>query len=47
MSDYVLAPFDAHEHDSLEMMLSRGVASIEVIIKEGIESAMNKFNSFD
>jgi PTH1 family peptidyl-tRNA hydrolase len=47
LSDYVLTPFDVYEHDKLEAMLSRGVASIEVIIKEGIESAMNKFNSFD
>ncbi|MEE9543682.1 MAG: aminoacyl-tRNA hydrolase [Thermodesulfobacteriota bacterium] len=47
LSDYVLAPFDVDEHDRLDGMLSRGAASIEVIIKEGIGSAMNKFNSFD
>lgn len=47
LSEYVLTPFTAQEHDRLEDMLVKGVSSVEVLIKEGIEAAMNKFNSFD
>ncbi len=44
LDDYVLASFAAEEKDALEDMLKRGVASVELLIKEGIESAMNRYN---
>lgn len=45
LADYVLSPFIKDEGDIAEAMLSRGVESIETIITEGIDSAMNRFNA--
>lgn len=43
--DYVLSPFSASETEALDQMLAKGADSLEVIIKEGIERAMNSFNA--
>lgn len=44
LSDYVLQRLAPDEKEALEDMLQRGVASVETFLKEGMESAMNKFN---
>lgn len=44
LDEYVLTPFALEEKEALRDMLQRGVASVETLLKEGIESAMNKFN---
>lgn len=43
--DYVLTTFTSEEMEGVEEMLVKGVESIKVFIKEGVDSAMNKFNS--
>jgi PTH1 family peptidyl-tRNA hydrolase len=45
LTDYVLAPFDGEEGGAVDDMLSRAADSVEVIITEGMVSAMNAFNS--
>jgi PTH1 family peptidyl-tRNA hydrolase len=42
-SEYVLSPFDEIEQSKLEEVISRGVESIEVLLREGLERAMNQF----
>ncbi|MFQ5736602.1 MAG: aminoacyl-tRNA hydrolase [Thermodesulfobacteriota bacterium] len=44
---YVLASFSEQEAHGLDRMLERGAASVEAIVAEGIDAAMNKFNSND
>lgn len=44
VSDHVLSPFAEGEHELLEEMLTRGTASVEAIITEGIDRAMTRFN---
>ena len=41
--DYVLTPFDADE--AVEELVEHSCRAIEVYLKEGIDSAMNRFNS--
>lgn len=43
--DYVLSPFDADELVAVEELLGRAVESVEAVACEGIEAAMNRFNS--
>jgi PTH1 family peptidyl-tRNA hydrolase len=45
LTDYVLSPFAVDEGESVEEMLTRAADSIEVIIAEGMDSAMNRFNA--
>ncbi len=42
-SEYVLSPFDEIEQSKLEEVILRGVESIEVLLREGLERAMNQF----
>ncbi|MEM3063171.1 MAG: hypothetical protein QW303_06490, partial [Nitrososphaerota archaeon] len=42
-SEYVLSPFDQIEQSKLGEVISRVVESIEVLIGEGLDKAMNKF----
>ncbi len=44
LTSHVLGPFRKAEREALEDMLERAVTSVEVLIEEGIESAMNRFN---
>jgi len=44
LTAHVLGPFAKSEREALEDMLERAVTSVEVLIEEGIESAMNRFN---
>ncbi len=46
-ASYVLAPFSPDEAHGADEMLKRGVASIESIVAEGIDAAMNRFNSLE
>jgi peptidyl-tRNA hydrolase, PTH1 family len=43
-ADYVLEPFTATEQDALPEVIERAAASIECLLAEGIERAMNQFN---
>lgn len=43
--DYVLTPFGDEELKTLNDMLKRGGACIETILTDGVEAAMNRFNS--
>ena len=43
-ADYVLEPFNATEQDSLREVIERAAASVECILDEGLERAMNQFN---
>ena len=45
LRDYVLNPFTPEEAGVVDEMLVRAASSIEVIITEGVESAMNRFNA--
>lgn len=45
VKDYVLQPFRPEESQALEGMLSRGEESIRVLLKDGIDEAMNRFNA--
>ncbi len=42
-SEYVLSPFDEIEKSRLGMVISKGAESIKVLLLEGLEIAMNKF----
>jgi PTH1 family peptidyl-tRNA hydrolase len=44
VADYVLSPFNSEEKDMLKQMLDRAKQAVDVILKDGIEKAMNKFN---
>ena len=41
---YVLDPFDADERATAETSLTRAAEAAEVALREGIQSAMTKFN---
>lgn len=43
-TDYVLEPFNAAEQDGLREVIERAAASVECILDEGVERAMNRFN---
>lgn len=42
--DFVLAPFDASETDAVSEMIQRAAEACEAWIREGIDTAMQKFN---
>jgi len=44
---YVLGEFEREEMEILEKVLDVAVDAVECIIKEGIEEAMNKYNSLN
>ena len=44
VADYVLSPFDSEEKDLLKQILDRVKDAVDVILKDGIERAMNRFN---
>ena len=43
--DHVLSPFREDEKTTAEQMVTRAAESIEVLLRDGIERAMAKFNS--
>jgi PTH1 family peptidyl-tRNA hydrolase len=43
--EYVLGEFEKEEMEVLEKILDVAVEAVECILKEGIEEAMNKYNS--
>ncbi|MBL7197398.1 MAG: aminoacyl-tRNA hydrolase [Candidatus Omnitrophica bacterium] len=43
-TDYVLSRFNREERKAIKEIIARSVQTIEVIIKEGIEKAMNGYN---
>lgn len=45
VADYVLSPFRKDEMEALEEILAKGLSSVEAIIENGVEFAMNRFNS--
>ncbi len=46
-ASYVLRPFSVEEAHGLDKLLDRGADSVEAIVADGIDSAMNRFNSFE
>lgn len=44
LAEYVLSPFDEHELTAVDTTLSRAVAAIELLLSQGLASAMNRFN---
>jgi PTH1 family peptidyl-tRNA hydrolase len=42
-AEYVLAPFSAREKSSLDEALTRSAECLAVILREGIETAMNRY----
>ncbi len=42
-AEYVLKSFDQNEKDRLSEVLSRGAKCLDVLISEGVERAMNRF----
>jgi PTH1 family peptidyl-tRNA hydrolase len=44
-SDFVLDPFEQGEREHLDEILSRAVAAVETLLVEGVEEAMNAFNT--
>lgn len=45
LADFVLSPFEAGEREEAEAMVRRAADACEVWLREGIEAAMNRFNS--
>lgn len=43
-ADYVLAPFAPEERPLVEAMLDRAVEAVEVLVREGPERAMTRYN---
>ncbi len=43
--NYVLAPFARSEHERVEAMLDTAAEALEVWLREGVEAAMNRYNS--
>ncbi|HAA37864.1 MAG TPA: aminoacyl-tRNA hydrolase [Firmicutes bacterium] len=43
--DYVLEPFPAAEEEELSAILHKAAAAVQLFVREGIEAAMNTFNS--
>ena len=44
LADYVLGRFSAKERDAVDDAVKEAADAVEVILSEGIESAMNRFN---
>lgn len=45
VEDYVLGDFTGQEKGKLKDLIKRGVSAIEVSLEDGLESAMNRFNT--
>lgn len=43
--DYVLSPFTEQERDLLPEIVERALSALETVLSEGLEEAMNRFNS--
>ena len=43
-SDYVLGAFEPDQHDAIEELLPSMTEAVECWVREGIETAMNRFN---
>ncbi len=43
--EYVLAPFDAEQAEALDARLDAAADAIEAVLREGVETAMNRFNA--
>lgn len=43
-ADYVLSPFTPDERPVVEALLDTAVAALECLLREGVESAMNRYN---
>ncbi len=44
-AEYVLSPFDVAEEPLIDAALTRAVDAVEVLIVDGVERAMNRFNA--
>jgi PTH1 family peptidyl-tRNA hydrolase len=44
LADYVLSDFESDEQDVVAKMISRAVHATEVLLKQGVKSAMNLYN---
>ncbi|MBI2412453.1 MAG: aminoacyl-tRNA hydrolase [Deltaproteobacteria bacterium] len=44
-AEYVLSPFEPEEKAAVEEMLSKALAALEAVVAEGMDLAMNRFNS--
>lgn len=44
VSDYVLSPFSKEEKPIIEEAIEKAARTVETIIRDGVEAAMNKFN---
>lgn len=42
---YVLAPFPKSQREAVDAMLARARDAVEAVLQEGLDSAMNRFNS--
>ncbi len=45
ITDYVLSPFEDDEREAAEQMVVRAAEAIEVLLRDGIGRAMEKFNA--
>jgi PTH1 family peptidyl-tRNA hydrolase len=45
LAEYVLRPFDADERDAAEKMIDRAADSTYVVVRDGIDAAMARFNA--
>ncbi|MBI5328820.1 MAG: aminoacyl-tRNA hydrolase [Deltaproteobacteria bacterium] len=45
VAEYVLSPFNSEEADTVLTMLNRTKEAVDVILKDGVEKAMNRFNT--
>jgi PTH1 family peptidyl-tRNA hydrolase len=41
---YVLQKFGSADQEELDMILRRAAEAIEIFVREGLDSAMNRFN---
>lgn len=44
MIDFVLGAFEPHEREAVAEMVGRAIDALRVILREGLEKAMNQFN---
>ena len=42
--DHVLGPFEEAERDEMKMAVGRAAEAVEVLLQEGLEAAMNRYN---
>ena len=47
LAEFVLQPFDADERAVAEAMISRAAEAIEVLLRDGLPAAMERFNAAD